>query len=137
VKAHRIRFRVLYGDTDRMGVVYYANYFRYFEAGRNEFLREAGIEYTGIEEAGYMLPVADAHARYKAPAQYDDELELETYVPQVGISSLRMAYRLRRVCDGTLLATGETRHACVRRDGSVCRLPDAFRKKLKPDGHDA
>lgn len=120
-----------------MGVVYYANYFRYFEAGRNEFLRAAAIEYTGIEEAGYMLPVADAHARYKAPAQYDDELELETYVPQVGISSLRMAYRLTRVSDGQLLATGETRHACVRTDGSVCRLPESFRKKLKPHGHDA
>jgi len=119
-----------------MGIVYYANHFRYFEAGRNEYLRAAGVAYTEIEEAGYMLPVAEASARYRAPAYYDDELELETYIPKVGVSSLRMAYTLRRVSDGVVIATGETRHACVNKDGTVCRLPTPLREKLTAHGDD-
>jgi acyl-CoA thioester hydrolase len=134
---NRHRFRVIYGDTDRMGVVYYATYFRFFEAGRNELLRYAGVAYLRVEEEeGLMLPVAEATARYRAPAGYDDELELRTFISQVGMSSLRIGYELRRVDDQVLIATGETRHACVRKDGAVCRLPPSIREKLS-NGHDA
>ncbi|MGF1511760.1 MAG: acyl-CoA thioesterase [Myxococcota bacterium] len=135
--SNRHRFRVIYGDTDRMGVVYYATYFRFFEAGRNELLRFAGIVYRDVEEnEGLMLPVVDASARYRAPAGYDDELELRTFIAHVGSHTLRIGYELRKVDDGVLVATGETRHACVSRDGAVCRLPPSIREKLE-HGDDA
>lgn len=130
VRSNRHRFRVIYGDTDQMGVVYYANYLRFFEAGRTELLRAAGIDYRRMEEEGALLPVAEAHARYRSPAQYDDELELETSVAQLGTSSIRIRYELRRVNDDRLIATGETRHACVDRDGRVIRMPEFVRERL-------
>jgi len=131
VLSHRHRFRVIYGDTDRMGIVYYANYLRYFEAGRTELLRAAGIDYVQLEGDGVLLPVAEAHARYRAPAGYDDELELETAVFRVGTSSIRIRYRIERPVDGTLIATGETRHACVDRGGRVIRVPEGVRERLE------
>jgi acyl-CoA thioester hydrolase len=113
-----------------MGVVYYANYLRYFEAGRNELLRAAGVEYKGLEADGYILPVASASAKYLASARYDDELELETRVEQLRFGSVRMSYALRRPADDALIATGETLHACLNRAGRVVRLPDALRLAL-------
>lgn len=131
VRSHRHRFRVIYGDTDRMGVVYYANYLRFFEAGRTELLRAAGIDYRQMEAEGALLPVAEAHAKYRAPAGYDDELELETAVAQIGTSSIRIRYELRRVADGALIATGETKHACVNAAGRVIRMPAFVRERLE------
>lgn len=131
VHSHRHRFRVIYGDTDRMGIVYYANYLRYFEAGRTELLRASGLDYLQLEAQGVYLPVAEAQAKYRAPAGYDDELELETVVAQVGTSSIRMRYALRRVRDEVLIATGETRHACVDRSGRVIRVPGPVRERLE------
>ena len=133
VRSHRHRFRVIYGDTDRMGVVYYANYLRFFEAGRTELLRAAGIDYRQMEAEGALLPVAEAHAKYRAPAGYDDELELETAVAHVGTSSIRIRYELRRVSDGVLIATGETKHACVNADGRVIRMPEFVRERLEAE----
>lgn len=119
-----------------MGIVYYANHFRYFEAGRNELLRKAGIRYRDMEEKGALLPVAQATARYRSPAYYDDELELETWIDQLGTSSLGIRYRLTRPEDGKVIAEGETRHACVDGDGRIRRLPTEIREKLSTDGHD-
>jgi acyl-CoA thioester hydrolase len=130
MNSHRHRFRVIYGDTDMMGVVYYGNYFRYFEAGRSELLRAAGVDYREFEKEGLMLPVADAHAKYHRSATYDDELELETSVTEVRFGSIRMAYRLTRLSDDTLIATGDTLHACVDRNGKVVRIPELLRSKL-------
>jgi acyl-CoA thioester hydrolase len=130
VRAHRHRFRVIYGDTDMMGVVYYANYLRYFEAGRNEILRELGLCYRDFEATGLSLPVSQASIKYRAPARYDDELELETRVEEVGMASVTMTYRLVRPVDGALIATGETKHACIEKGGRISRLPDEVRRKI-------
>ncbi|MEL6185336.1 MAG: thioesterase family protein [Myxococcota bacterium] len=132
MREHRHRLRVIYGDTDMMGVVYYANYFRYFEAGRNELLRAAGLEYRAFESMGYMLPVTDATAKYHASARYDDVLDLTTSVERVRRGSLIMTYRLEREDpEGvTLIATGATTHACLDGRGRVARFPDVFREAL-------
>lgn len=130
MRHHQHRFRPIYGDTDMMGVVYYANYFRFFEAGRTELMRAAGIEYKSLEALGYALPVASASAKYHAPAHYDDPLVLDLEVAEVRYGSLRITYRLTRETDGTLIATGETMHACVGPKGRVVRLPDDLREKL-------
>ncbi len=115
--------RVIYGDTDQMGVVYYANYLRYFEAGRSEFLRARGLTYRDFEEAFRLrLPVAEAGVRYRLPARYDDLLTVETSLVQVRRASARFEYRVVRP-DGAALATGHTVHACVDLDGRVHRMP--------------
>ena len=117
------QLRVIYGDTDQMGVVYYANYLRYFEAARNEFIRAKGLRYRDFEERfGLLLPVAEASVSYKSPARYDDLLTVEISLGETRRASARFEYRLLRD-DGTLLCTGHTVHACVDRAGKLQRLP--------------
>ncbi len=113
-----------------MGVVYYANYLRYFEAGRNELLRSLNIDYKMLESSGFFLPVARVFTRYHQPARYDEELSLDTSIAEIRTGSVRMAYRLFRDADGALIATGETMHACVGPSGRVRRLPEELRDKL-------
>jgi acyl-CoA thioester hydrolase len=114
--------RVIYGDSDQMGVVYYANYLRFFEAGRNEFIRAKGLRYRDFEERhGLVLPVAEASVKYLAPARYDDLLEVEVTLAEARRASARFTYRVLR--DGEVLATGHTVHACVGRDGKIRRMP--------------
>jgi acyl-CoA thioester hydrolase len=115
--------RVIYGDTDQMGVVYYANYLRFFEAGRTEFIRAKGLRYRDFEAAySLRLPVTEATVRYQAPARYDDLLRLETSLEEIRRASATFAYRLVRE-DGLLLAAGRTVHACIDLDGKIRRLP--------------
>lgn len=114
--------RVIYGDTDQMGMVYYANYLRFFEAGRNEYLRAKGARYRDVEvEYQIHLPVVEAHVSYKQPARYDDELVIETTLGKLGGASARFDYRITR--DGEVLVTGHTVHACIGHGGRVQRLP--------------
>jgi len=116
------QIRVIYGDTDQMGIVYYANYLRFFEAGRTEFLRAKGLRYREIEERlRIQLPVSEASVSYRAPARYDDLLTVETSLEEARRVSARFGYRVHR--DGELLATGHTVHACVGEDGRVVRMP--------------
>ena len=67
-----------YAETDQMGIVYYANYFEWFEIGRTDLLRSAGWSYREMESEGYALPVVEAHCDYRRPAKYDDEIEVRT-----------------------------------------------------------
>jgi acyl-CoA thioester hydrolase len=128
------RVRVIYGDTDQMGMVYYGNYLRYFEIGRNELLRRIGAPYRAFEEAhGLMLPVVEAKVHYRRPARYDDELSICAAVPEVGGASARFVYRIRRLPDGEELVSGHTVHACIDARGKVARLPAPLRELLTND----
>jgi len=114
--------RVIYGDSDQMGVVYYANYLRFFEAGRNEFIRAKGLRYRDFEERhGLVLPVVEASIRYLSPARYDDLVTIEVSLEEARRASARFGYRVMR--EAELLATGHTVHACVDREGRVKRMP--------------
>jgi len=125
----RIELRVIYGDTDQMGVVYYANYLRYFEAGRNEFIRAKGLPYRDFEERHRLaLPVVEAGVQYKVPARYDDLVAVETFLTEVRRASARFGYRLLRGQE--LLATGHTLHACVDLAGRVQRMPRELLERL-------
>ncbi len=125
----RTTLRVIYGDTDRMGVVYYANYLRYFEAGRTEFIRAKGMTYREFEERlRLMLPVVEAGVAYHAPARYDDLIAVETSLVEARRASARFEYRVLR--DDVLLATGHTTHACVDLDGRVQRMPRELLDRL-------
>ncbi|MBI5066731.1 MAG: acyl-CoA thioesterase [Deltaproteobacteria bacterium] len=116
------QLRVIYGDTDQMGVVYYANYLRFFEAGRNEFLREKGLRYREVEERlGVILPVSEAGVSYRTSARYDDLLTIETSLAELRRVSARFDYRVLRGQE--VLATGHTVHACVDAQGRIRRMP--------------
>jgi acyl-CoA thioester hydrolase len=125
----RTEIRVIYGDTDQMGVVYYANYLRYFEAGRNEFIRAKGMRYREFE-ATYrlLLPVVEAAVSYRMPARYDDLLAVETSLVEAKRASARFGYRILR--EGEVLATGHTVHACVDPVGRVQRMPRELLDRL-------
>ena len=125
----KTEIRVIYGDTDRMGVAYYANYLRWFEAGRNELIRARGLTYREVEERfQLMLPVAEAHVAYRSPARYDDLVGVETSLDEVRRASVRFAYRIVRGTE--VLATGHTVHACTGPDGRVRRMPEELLRRL-------
>ena len=122
--------RVIFGDTDQMGVVYYANYLRYFEAARAAYWRSLGKTYKDLEAWGVALPVVEAHCHYRSPAYYEDLVSVETRVSELRGASLRFAYRIFRGDD--LLADGTTRHAVVGRDGRPRAVPAALREAIPP-----
>jgi len=132
---HRAEYRVLYGDTDAGGVVYYGNYMRFFELGRTEYIRElVGTSYREIEERGLVLPVIECYVRYKASAVYDDLLTIETSLSELKNVSCRFSYRIsRKEPDGfqKLLVKGFTVNAAVDGNGRLTRLPADLVERLK------
>lgn len=120
--------RVIFGDTDQMGVVYYANYLRYFEAARAGYWRGCGRTHKDLDNWGVALPVVEAHARYRRPSFYEDLLAIEVEVIELRSASLRFGYRVR--CGAELRATGFTRHAIVGPSGRPRALPDELRAEL-------
>ena len=117
--------RVIFGDTDQMGVVYYGNYLRYFEAARAAFLRHKGKSHKDLDAWNVALPVYEAHCQYRRPAHYEDLLDVEVRVTELRGASMRFDYEIRR--HGEVLATGWTVHACVDRDGRPRRVPRELR----------
>lgn len=127
------RYRVVFGDTDQMGVVYYANYLRYFERGRVAFLRNAGFSYNDFQANGWQLPVVDVQAKYVKPARYEDLLEVETQMPILGRVKMVFEYRVYKLCaDGQreLLCKGTSSHACMDERGRPTRLPSPLMSHL-------
>jgi acyl-CoA thioester hydrolase len=125
--------RVIYGDTDQAGIVYYGNYLRFFEAARGSFLRERGRSYLEIEGRGYTMPVMEAHARYLRPARYDDLIVVAAILDAVRGASIRFRYEIRR--GDELLADGWTEHACLGAHGRPTRIPAELRRLLEqPQG---
>lgn len=127
--------RVLYGDTDAGGVVYNANYLRYFERGRTEMMREWVCSYKEIEDLGIILPVTESYTRYKSPAFYDDLLEIETAIAELRKYTCKFSYRITRKDSNrakpTLIAKGYTIHAAVTREGKLTLLPEKIMGKLQ------
>jgi acyl-CoA thioester hydrolase len=111
-----------------MGVVYYANYFVWFEVGRTDWLRQTGWTYREMERDGISLPVIEAQCEYRQPARYDDEIEIATRGTLVTPVRVRFDYALSRAGDDTAIAAGHTMHAAVDGDGRPCRLPDRVRE---------
>lgn len=120
--------RVLFADTDAMGIAYYANYLKWFEAGRVELMRSMGMAYRELTGFGVHLPVTEAAVRYLSPARYDDILAIHSEVRSFRRASITFGYRIERE-DGTLLADGATVHAFTDVDGKVVRIPEAFLAK--------
>ncbi len=127
VEAH---VRVRYAETDQMGVVYHANYLVWFEVGRVELIRAMGLSYKQMEEAGCMIAVVEATARYRAPARYDDELVIETRLAASRGSVIRFDYRVVRPADGRFLCEGHTVHVVVDREMKKAPLPQPVAERF-------
>jgi acyl-CoA thioester hydrolase len=122
------KVRVRYAETDKMGVVYYANYLVWFEVGRADLLRSLGWTYRDMEAAGVSLPVIEARCTYQRPARYDDEIEVRTTGRLLSPVRMEFDYDVIRVDDGTVAATGKTVHAALDPNGRPCRLPARVRE---------
>jgi acyl-CoA thioester hydrolase len=122
-----ITIRVRYAETDRMGLLHHANYLVYFEQGRVELLRSAGLSYKDLEDQGFLLVLTRFEIRYRRPAWYDDLLTLRTTVARV--TSVRIDHRYELLRDGLLLAEADSTLACVDRDGRPQALPEVLRTK--------
>ncbi|MGM0645053.1 MAG: acyl-CoA thioesterase [Thermodesulfobacteriota bacterium] len=117
--------RVSYGETDAMGVVYYANYLHWFEQARSFFIRELGMSYKDIETRGVTLPVREAHCRYRSPASYEDEIAVRTGINEWRRASLTFVYAIYNLSrEQVLMATGSTQHACTNSAGRPVPVPE-------------
>jgi len=129
---HRLRLRVRYGETDCMGRVYHPNYLSYMECGRVEAMREWGFNYADTErQEDCFLPVIEAWVKYRAPAEFDDELEVISSVEDYSFVRLTFVYEVRRVRDDVLCAEGRVFLAAVDREGEPRRLPKDLRSFLE------
>lgn len=127
-------YRVIYGDTDAAGVVYNANYLRYFEIGRTEMMRAWALPYSAIEQLGCILPVTESYLRFKAPAAYDDLITIATSLVEVSKLTCRFHYAITREegeGKSSLLVKGFTVHACVNRQGKLTPFPALVLEKIQ------
>ena len=128
---HETLLRVRYAETDKMGIVYYANYLIWFEIGRTEFCRARGFSYRDMEEnEDAFLVVAESYCRYKAAAFYDDELLVRTHITEMRKRSLRFGYEIVRASDDQIIAEGETGHVVTDANGRVRSFPDGYAQRL-------
>ncbi|MCK5942112.1 MAG: acyl-CoA thioesterase [Planctomycetes bacterium] len=118
---HRVRVR--YCETDRMAVAHHGSYVAWFEEARTEWMRQRGRTYREIEDDGNLLQVVEFVCRYHKPVDYDEVVAIRVRVESSGRAALTLAYEARRESDGEVCATGNTRLACVGRDGKLRRLP--------------
>ncbi|HEV2913801.1 MAG TPA: thioesterase family protein [Pyrinomonadaceae bacterium] len=128
---HETKVRVRYSETDKMGVVYHANYLVWFEIGRTEFCRARGFSYREMEENEQaFLVVAESYCRYKAPAYYDDQLLVRTHITEKRRRALRFGYEIIRISDGQVIAEGETGHVVTDGQGRVRSFPETYNQLL-------
>ena len=127
-----VKHKVNFYDTDAMSVVHHSNYIRWFEIGRVEFLREAGITLGELMDDGYLFPIVDVSAKYLNPAYFDDQLIIETIPTALTKAKMAFDYRILREKDGIVLVTGHTQNVFTcRATGKITRLPDKYYDKLK------
>jgi acyl-CoA thioester hydrolase len=128
---HVTDLRVRYAETDRMGIVYYANYLVWCEVGRVEFMRALGGDYAALEREGHGLAVAEATVRYLAPARFDDRVRIETSLASVRSRAVTFDYVISLADSGTRLATASTALVSVDPSGRPVALPPEFRALLE------
>lgn len=121
---HILPIRVYYEDTDMAGIVYYANYLRYIERARSDWVREAGIDQNAMREEGIVFVVSRLEADYLAPARFDDLLQVETTLER--LSRVRMVFRQKVVRDGQVLFDSRVTATCMDGQGRVVRLPEGL-----------
>jgi acyl-CoA thioester hydrolase len=130
--SHTFETRIAYADTDRMGVVYYGNYFTLFERGRTELMRNVGVRYRDLEEKEQVfLPAAEASCRYLSPAHYDDLIRIVTTITKLGGASIKFGYKISNAETGKIVAEGMTLHPFVDKTWKPVRVPSSIRQRLQ------
>ena len=123
MRRNHVNIRVIYADTDAMGIVYHTNYIRWFEIGRTELLRSVGIVYAEMEAVGYNLPLTEAYCNYLFPAKYDQVIVVETELEYLKRASMKFLYTIWDEERGKALVEGYTIHACTNKMGKIVRIP--------------
>jgi acyl-CoA thioester hydrolase len=124
-----MKLRIYYEDTDCGNVVYYANYLRYMERSRTEYLRDRGIDLSVYQKQGLLFAVVEANIKYRAPARYNDLIDVESTVKEA--TSVSMLFETL-ICNerGQLLVSGLVKLACVNSQGRATRIPQEVREAL-------
>jgi len=130
LKRNHVNIRVIYADTDAMGIVYHTNYIIWFEIGRTELLRSAGIVYAKMEEQGYNLPLTEVYCNYLFPARYDQIIVVETELEYLKRASMKFVYTIWDEDREKALVEGYTIHACTNKMGKIVRIPVFIREKI-------
>lgn len=133
MNTHQTNYRVIYADTDNMGIVYHANYLKWFEVGRTEMFRHCGLTYKAIESKGFYLPVSEVYCKFLSSAEYDDVITIETSVDTSMRAGMKFDYRIFRAESGESLVKGFTKHAFVNKEGRIVRPPDFIKALLKKE----
>jgi acyl-CoA thioester hydrolase len=129
--SHTTNIRVRYAETDQMKIVYYANYFVYFETARTEFLRSIGLPYAELEKKGYILPVIEANAKYYKSATYDSSIAIITTLKEMPTVKIFLYYEVKDLSTNELIAEGYTVHSFVNAaTGKPTRTPEIFLKTI-------
>lgn len=124
-----VREKVRFVETDMMGVVHHANYFQWFEVGRVEYLRQAGVYLLDLIGDGILFPITEVHCKYKASALFDDYVLIETTMTGLSRAKMVFSYRVVREADGVVLAEGKTENVFTGAEGKIIRLsPQVFQK---------
>jgi acyl-CoA thioester hydrolase len=122
------KIKVRYVETDQMGIVHHSNYYAWFEVGRGEFIKGAGMTYRDMEEQGIMLPLLESSCKYIEGAKYDDELIIQTWIKEMNGVKIIFNYNVVRERDNKIIAKGSTKHAFVNNEFKIINI-----KKVNPD----
>jgi len=128
--ASQLTLRVRYKETDRMGRVYHSNYFVWFDMARTEFLREAGVSYKEMEDAGTYFVVADTSCKYKAPLSFDDWVLIDTRVKEIKKASVLFEHTVYNKGTKVVIAEASTTLAAVDTAGKIVPIPSGITDKL-------
>ena len=126
-------FRVRYSETDQLGTFYNSRALEWFECGRTELLRAAGVTYSNLEAKGLFLPLVEAHLNFLGRARYDDLLEMTTILSFAGKASLRFDVKIVHAATDAPVAGGYTLHAMTDRAGKPVRCPAWLTSALHGD----
>jgi len=126
-----MKVRIYYEDTDSGGVVYYANYLRYFERARTEFLREKGCEVSDFIQSGFLFVVTKVEVCYHYPARYNDVLKIETRISDIRSASFVFSHKVYLKGGDLLVAEAQVKLACVDGRGRPTRLPERLDASFK------
>ena len=123
--------RIYYHDTDSGGVVYYANYLKYFEEARTEFFSSMSVDIKELQDKGILFVVSNIQVDYKSPAHYQEELDVETKIKNVRSASFSVCYRTTEGAQARLIVEAETKMVCVNKDLGPIKIPEDIREILQ------
>jgi acyl-CoA thioester hydrolase len=127
----RVREKVRFVETDMMGVAHHANYFRWFEVGRVEYLRQVGVSLHELMDNGIIFPITNVDCQYRITAKFDDCILIEATMVELSPVKMVFTYKVIREVDGVVLATGNTQNVFTDNRGKIIRLPNEYLMRLQ------